>query len=80
MILITDVVGMVGVVLVLVAYQLLQTGKLPADKPTYYWINLSGSVLILFSLFFTWNLASVIIEIAWIVISVLGIVRTSRRA
>ncbi len=42
---------------------------------TYQIMNLTGSVFLLFSLFFHWNLSSVVIEIAWIMISSIGIFR-----
>jgi len=71
-------VGLVGVVLLLSAYGLLSVNKLSAKQISYQLLNLSGAVLILFSLMFHWNTASVLIEIAWITISLVGIYRNVR--
>lgn len=68
-----DTIGIIGVVLVLVAYCLLNTNKLSSHDIRYPILNLVGSCLILFSLLFNWNLASVVIEAAWIVISLVGL-------
>lgn len=72
---ITDIIGIGGVVLVLLAYFLLQTGAVKADELRYPLINLAGAVMILVSLTRTFNLASFIIEICWIGISLYGIAR-----
>ena len=73
--LIANYVGMVGVILILIAYLFLSTGRWIADSMLYQLLNFTGAWLILFSLFFHWNLSSVVIEIAWIIISVVGIYR-----
>jgi hypothetical protein len=75
---IANSVGMIGVVLILIAYLFLSTGKWIADSFRYQLLNFIGAWLILYSLFFHWNLASVVIEIAWIIISVVGIYRAYR--
>ena len=72
-------IGLVGVVMVLIAYYLLNTDKISALNMRYLLLNLVGSILILISLMFHWNLSSVIIEIAWISISLIGIFRAYRQ-
>ncbi len=74
-----DLIGLVGVVLILLAYFLLQTEKLAADQLRYPALNLVGAVLILISLTKTFNLASFVIEICWVGISLYGIVKILRR-
>lgn len=71
-----DVLGILGVTLILVYYFLLQAGKCTANTPSYSIANLIGSCLILISLWFNWNLASVIIEVFWLGISLYGLVRS----
>lgn len=75
---IADTIGMVGVVIVLYAYFLLMTNRIDSFDIRYQMYNLIGAGCILFSLFYAWNLASVIIEAAWMVISLIGIVRWYR--
>jgi len=71
-------VGIIGVVLTLIAYYFLSVGKMSAESIIYSLLNFVGSWLILFSLMFHWNLSSVLIEIAWISISMIGIYRFYR--
>lgn len=69
-----DIVGMVGVVVLLLGYFLLQTGKI-SNSITFSVFNLIGSLMILFSLLFAWNLPAAVMEIAWVFLSIWGIVR-----
>lgn len=70
-----NAIGMVGVVMVLATYAALQMRKIDPTTILYSVLNTIGSVLILISLCFTWNLASGVIEIAWLVISLYGLCR-----
>ena len=74
-----DSVGLVGVGLILLAYFLLQMGKCASHHLAYPVMNLVGAVLLLISLWWSWNLPSVIIEICWIVISIIGIIKICRK-
>ena len=71
--LITDIIGMIGTFLVVVAYYLLQLEKVSAKGLTYNVMNLAGAVLLLISLCFTFNLASFVIELFWIGASLIGL-------
>lgn len=71
-----DIVGIAGVIIVLIAYYLLNVSKTHSSSLNYLLMNLIGAIMVLYSLCYSWNLASVIIEIAWILISLLGIYRS----
>ena len=73
-----DLVGTIGVVMILIAYFLLQTERLSGQSVGYSVVNLVGSLMIAVSLLYAFNLSSFIIEIAWIAISIYGIVRARR--
>ncbi len=73
-----DFVGTLGVILILVAYFLLQTERLSGQNVGYSVVNLVGSLLITVSLVYDFNLSSFIIEMAWIAISLYGIMRARR--
>ena len=73
-----DFVGTLGVILILVAYFLLQTERLSGQSVGYSVVNLVGSLLITVSLIYDFNLSSFIIEMAWIAISLYGIMRARR--
>lgn len=74
--LIINFIGIIGVFFVLLAYLLLQTNKLSQSNLYFSLLNTVGSFAILFSLFFYWNLASFIIEGAWLAISLFGLIKS----
>ena len=74
-----DVVGIFGVFLLLTAYALLNTNKLSAHSIRYQLLNFFGAGFILFSLFFNWNTSAVLIEVAWMLISMIGIYNIVRK-
>ena len=68
-----DIIGMIGVALIVIAYFLLQIGKLSIENVKFSILNIIGSSMILYSLSYNWNLSSVIIESFWILISFIGV-------
>lgn len=70
-----DIIGIIGVLMVLIAYFMLNTHKFLVLDMRYQLLNFVGSWFILYSLFYSWNLSSVLIEVAWILISIIGIYR-----
>ena len=73
-----DVIGLFGVALILAAYFALQTGRADARDWRFSAANALGAALILVSLAFAFNLASAVIETAWLAISGLGLWRAWR--
>ena len=67
-----DFIGNIGVVLVLGTYLLLQLGRMNAQTLAYSALNGLGAVFILVSLLVDFNMSSFIIEVAWLLISVMG--------
>jgi predicted membrane protein len=76
---IIDTVGMLGTLLVVLAYYLLQLERADPKGLAYNMINLVGAALLLFSLWFHFNLASFVIEIFWIAASLIGLWKFHRR-
>ena len=70
-----DIVGLVGVTFVVGTYFLSQIGRMDVQKPLYPALNGIGAVCILFSLMHTFNAASFVIEMFWLCISVVGLIR-----
>ncbi len=58
----------------LVAYFLLQRGKLTAHQPLYLWLNFWGGVVVICSLLQHWNLPAFIMELAWVSISAYSLI------
>lgn len=74
-----DVVGMVGVAMLLGTYFALQIDRISSQSLSYSLLNGISAVLILISLLYTFNWASFVIEIFWISISLVGLVRWMMR-
>jgi len=73
-----DFVGNLGVVLILASYLLVQIGKMSANSYGYTISNGLGAAFILYSLFFDFNMSAFIIEICWVLISLIGLIRISQ--
>ena len=71
-----DLAGFIGVLLIVVAYLLLQLNKLPSSSPKYSLMNAGGALLIIVSLVFAFNLSAFIVEAFWFLISLLGLWRS----
>ncbi|GHA85682.1 hypothetical protein GCM10009069_06120 [Algimonas arctica] len=74
-----DLIGLIGVSLILCAYWGVQTDRLPAQDWRFSAVNGSGALLIMVSLYFTFNLASFVIEVFWLLISGYGLWKAWRR-
>lgn len=72
-------IGLAGVVLVLIAYGLLASGRVAADSARYQWLNVVGTAGILASLVGQWNLAAFVANVAWIAIGLWALVRIYRK-
>ncbi|PWT88772.1 MAG: hypothetical protein C5B55_12510 [Blastocatellia bacterium] len=72
---ILDFIGNIGVVLLMVAYLLLQLNRLSISGLMYSLLNAIGAAMIVISLVANFNLSAFIIEVFWIFISLLGIYR-----
>ena len=75
---IVDAIGSFGALIVVAAYFATQMRMMNSDDLAVPVINLLGSVLIVFSLLENFNLASMLIEGFWIVISIIGIIQHFR--
>ncbi|HEX7326177.1 MAG TPA: hypothetical protein VF292_12625 [Rhodanobacteraceae bacterium] len=72
------IVGLLGMLVTLIAYYLLQDRKLNGNGVVYQLMNALGSAAIIVSLVYAFNLAAMVLEIAWLIISIYGMVRGFR--
>ncbi len=79
MITIPDLIGFTGVALLIITYAMLQLDKIDPKGFWYSFNNLIVAILVTVSLVYTPNLASLVIEFFWFIISVYGIVLTLKR-
>ncbi|HEX5887469.1 MAG TPA: hypothetical protein VFY61_02150 [Pyrinomonadaceae bacterium] len=73
-----DVVGLIGVVVIVVTYLLLQLDKLRSNDLSYSLFNAIGASLIALTLLVNFNLPALLMEVFWVLISCLGIYRYFR--
>ena len=74
-----DVIGALGVTLIVATYLALQAGRLETGF-RYSLLNGVGAAMILYSLIFDFNLAAFLVEAFWLAISIYGIWRSLRTA
>jgi len=75
-----DAAGLLGVATILLAYLLLQIGRLRGDALSYQLMNAFGAFALLISLLYAFNLSAFVMEAAWLVVSIYGIARGRRRS
>ena len=77
-----DLVGNFGVLLMVVAYLLLQLEKLSGSALSYLLLNVVGALLVMISLMFRFNLSAFLMEAFWLLISLYGLAKPllSKRA
>lgn len=73
-----EIIGLVGVALMLGAYGLLMLGKVAGDTVLFHGMNLSGSLMVLYSLTRDFNLPTFLIELAWSGVAVYGLWKIGR--
>jgi len=77
-----DLLGNIGVLLMVIAYLLLQLEKLSSSATSYLLLNTVGAVFVIISLTFRFNLSAFLMEAFWLLISLYGLMKPlfSRRS
>ena len=70
-----DIVGSLGVAIIILTYILLQTERIKSESLLYSVLNGLGAGLIVFSLFYSFNFAAFVVEALWVLISLYGVFR-----
>jgi hypothetical protein len=70
-----DLVGNLGVLLMVIAYLLLQLEKVAGSAVSYLLLNALGAVLVIISLLFRFNFSAFLMETFWLLISLYGLIR-----
>ena len=73
-----DILGSVGVALIIITYFLLQIERLSSTGILYSTLNALGAFFVIISLMYEFNLSAFIVEAFWVLISVFGIVKCIR--
>lgn len=75
-----SIIGLIGMIMIVIAYYLNLMGRLHIKQIRYSLMNLMGALLLLLSLCFHFNLGSFMIEIFWVAISLVGVLRSFRQS
>jgi len=73
-----DIAGLAGTLMILLAFFLLQAGRLSGTGVAYQLLNLFGAGGVLLSLAGAFNVSVALLEGAWVLVSAYGLVRTLR--
>jgi len=70
-----DLIGSVGVGIIIFTYVLLQINKIKSESLAYSVLNAAGASLIIVSLVYNFNFPAFVVEFFWVLISLYGIVK-----
>lgn len=74
---VSQIIGICGVITYLIAYALLQAGIIVGSGYLYATMNAAAACMVIVSLIHAYNLASLLIQVSFIVISIGGIIRVT---
>lgn len=77
--LLIEIIGWIGSIAVLLAYGLNSYQKLRSDSMVFYMLNLTGGLALIFYTIYKAAYASAFINVVWVVIAVIAIVRVFMR-
>ena len=73
-----DIAGIVGSILIVGSYLLLQIGRLRPNQLAWPALNGLGALLVMLSLLVEFNLGAFVLECFWLLISLVGLIRVLR--
>ncbi len=74
-----NIIGLIGVGIVVIAYFLQQRGIVKSTELNYLVMNIMGPMAIIISLMRFWNLPSFLLNLSWMLISMYGLIKRSRK-
>ncbi len=74
-----DIIGTSGAITLVAAYFIMQKNIIAGDSIAYNLLNGVGALLIMISLTHDFNLTAMVMEIAWLAISLYGIFHAIKR-
>lgn len=72
-----QLIGIAGFICYIIGFASLQLGYLDGNSKAYTLWSLAGASLVLTSLIGAFNLASMLIQVSWIIICIVGLIRRS---
>lgn len=77
--LICNGIGVLGFMLYMASYTLVTFQRIDSRGLLYFWLNTAAAAFVLISLTQSFNLASVMIQVVWIVLGAIAIVKRMSR-
>ena len=77
--LIIDIIGWLGSILVVAAYALNIYGKLSSESTPYYALNISGSAGLIVNTLYHHAIPSMVVNVVWIGIALVALLKRSKR-
>jgi hypothetical protein len=74
-----DFAGNIGVALMVLGYLLLQAERIRSSDLSYSLMNGLGALLVVVSLFYRFNLSAFLVESFWLLISLYGLIKFTRK-
>ncbi len=74
---VSQAVQIIGSLLILLAFVLLQAKKLPATSTLYLWINFIGASILAVTAVLNWQWGFIILEGVWALVALAGLVQKS---
>jgi len=75
-----DIIGNLGVTLIIAAYLFLQMNKIDSTSISYSLLNAVGAGMIIISLTESFNLSAFLLEFFWVLISLWGVYSSLKNA
>jgi len=73
--LIVEVIGWIGMILILLAYLLITIKKLDSQSRTYHGMNLFGSILVGINAFVNRAYPSTASNVLWVIVAIYGLIQ-----
>lgn len=73
-----EIIGWVGALLVLGAYLLVSTGRLPGTSTTFQWMNGLGAAFFVVNTWWHGAMPSMVLNVIWSVVGFWGLLRMRR--
>ena len=75
-----EYVGVLGAVIYAARYLLVAYDRLPSQCPAHYWSSLVAALLVMVSLYQSFNLPAALTQVFFVIVSIIGIARHSGSA
>jgi len=73
MILLIEILGWIGAIAVLLAFYLINSGKVTNAAKSYQWLNLIGAVFLIVNTMYLKAYPSAFVNVVWLIIALAGI-------